>query len=211
MSKTMGNVFDPFPVIEEHGADPVRFYVLREVQFGQDGTVSREGYEQRYNTELANDLGNLVSRSAAMAARYLDGGVLPDAPAEGDIAQLATRMMEQWQRQMDAYELTAAIETVWGLVRALNRHVEDRAPWKLAKDASATDLLHATLGELAEGVTAAAWALSPVMPQTSERILAAFGIDAESALAPGTTWSWGWTRGCTVTRPDTLFPRLERS
>ncbi len=209
MSKTMGNVFDPFPVIEQHGADPVRFYVLREVQFGQDGSVSHEGYEQRYNTELANDLGNLVSRTAAMATRYLDGGVLSTAPATSDIAQLTASTIATWRTQMDAYELSAALETVWNLIRALNRHVEERAPWNLAKDESSAQLLADTLAELAEGVTAAAWALSPVMPETSARILAAFGVDAATALAPGAAWSWGWTSGCTVTKPDALFPKLE--
>ncbi len=209
MSKTMGNVFDPFPVIEQHGADPVRFYVLREVQFGQDGSVSMEGYESRYNTELANDLGNLVSRSAAMASRYLAGGELPNAPTGTPIAELTQAMVSQWKLHMDSYELTAALETVWSLVRALNRHVEERAPWKLAKDESASTLLADTLAELAEGVTAIAWTLSPVMPQTAARILAAFGIDPDVALSPGADWTWGWTAGRTVTKPDALFPKLE--
>lgn len=209
MSKTMGNVFDPFPVIEQHGADPVRFYVLREVQFGQDGSVSMEGYEGRYNTELANDLGNLVSRSAAMASRYLTNSTLPDAPSGTPIAELTASMVSQWKSHMDSYELTAALESVWTLVRALNRHVEERAPWNLAKDEGSAALLADTLSELAEGITAIAWTLSPVMPDTAKRILASFGVDPDQALAPGAVWNWGHTSGRIVTKPEALFPKLE--
>ena len=208
MGKSMGNALDPFPVIEQHGPDPLRFYVLREVQFGQDGAVSQEGFERRYDTELANDLGNLVSRSASMLVKYRgDDGVaaVPAVPSDVEAGTQAMIMVERWKAAMDDYELTAALEIVWGYVRELNKLVEDRAPWKLAKDESQQVLLDATLGELAEGLCAVAYALSPVMPTTAGRIAAAFGVDP-AAL---TDWTWGIAAGCEVRKPSPMFPRLE--
>jgi methionyl-tRNA synthetase len=210
MSKSLGNVFDPFPVIEAHGPDPVRFYVLREVQFGADGAVSQEGFERRYDTELANDLGNLVSRSASMLVKYRgnDDGVasVPEVPSGVAFATDATVMGERWKQQMTELDLSGALETIWSFVRDLNRHVEERAPWKLAKDPTNAQLLETTLGELAEGLIAVAYALSPVMPSTSDRIAAAFGVTPEELR----DWRWGIAHGRDVTKPSPLFPRLEQ-
>jgi methionyl-tRNA synthetase len=210
MSKTQGNVFDPFPVIEQHGPDPVRFYVLRDVQFGQDGSVSHEGFEKRYSSELANDLGNLVSRTASMVSKYTADSVVPAAPDDSDIAAQARSARATWYAQMGDHELTAALETVWTLVRALNRHVEERAPWKLAKDDAQAQLLADTLAELVSGLVEIAFMLSPFMPSTSRRILDTFGVDAEEIAgweAEGS--SWGHAAGRTVTPPEPLFPRLD--
>jgi methionyl-tRNA synthetase len=208
MGKSMGNALDPFPIIEQHGPDPLRFYVLREVQFGQDGAVSQEGFERRYDGELANDLGNLVSRTAAMLVKYRgEEGVakVPDTPSNIGWAVEANVMVEQWKTKMQALDLSGALETVWAFVRGLNRLVEERAPWKLAKDDSAGVLLDATLGELAEGLVAVAYTLSPVMPSTSAKIAATFGV-GEDELA---SWAWGAASGNDVRKPEPLFPRLE--
>ncbi|MEO6867436.1 MAG: methionine--tRNA ligase, partial [Gaiellales bacterium] len=167
MGKSLGNALDPLPLIEQHGPDPLRFYLLREVQFGQDGAVSQEGYERRYDTELANDLGNLVSRTAAMLVKYRgsDGvAKVPAVPSNTGFGVEANVMVAKWKTQMTELELSGALETVWAFVRDLNRLVEERAPWKLAKDETQAGLLDATLGELAEGLCAVAYTLSPVMP-----------------------------------------------
>src|SRR6478752_705041 len=136
MSKSLGNVLDPFEVIERFGADALRFYCLREVSFGQDGSVSAAGFEARYETELANDYGNLASRTLAMIERYRDG-VVPDAEpdpeltgGEGGLAGLEGRVAEL----LDRTELTQALEEIWVRVRRLNRYVEETRPWDLAKD-----------------------------------------------------------------------------
>ncbi|MCB0879308.1 MAG: methionine--tRNA ligase [Thermoleophilia bacterium] len=211
MGKSMGNALDPFPIIEQHGPDPLRFYLLREVQFGQDGAVSQEGFERRYDTELANDLGNLVSRSASMLVKYRgdDDGVaqVPEVPSGVETATQATIMVERWKTAMDAYDLTGALEIVWSYVRDLNRLVEERAPWKLAKDEAQATLLDATLGELAEGLCAVAYTLSPVMPSTAGKVVSTFGVEPD-ALA---TWSWGIAAGKDVRKPAPMFPRLETS
>jgi methionyl-tRNA synthetase len=206
MSKTQGNVFDPFPVIEQHGADPVRFYVLREVQFGKDGSVSQESFEQRYTSELANDLGNLVSRTASMAGKYLDDGVVPVVPSGSSVASDAATMRENWEAQMKNVELSEALESVWVFVRGLNKHVEDRAPWALAKDESQAGLLADTLAELVEGLIAVARALSPFMPETAVRIAGVFGVEADELQ----DWTWGGAAGRTVGTTQPLFPRLEQ-
>jgi methionyl-tRNA synthetase len=208
MGKSMGNALDPFPIIERHGPDPLRFYLFREVQFGQDGAVSQEGFERRYDGELANDLGNLVSRTAAMLVKYrgTDGvAQVPHVPSQVGVAEDGIEMVERWRMQMQALDLSGALETIWSFVRELNRLVEERAPWKLAKDESQVHLLDATLGELAEGLIAVSYALSPFMPSTTTRIAATFGVTADELR----DWTWGIAAGRDVSKPEPLFPRLE--
>ncbi len=126
MSKTLGNVIDPFEVIDLLGADALRFYLLREVQWGQDGDVTWEGLHRRYEGELANDLGNLVSRTTAMVGRYRDG-VVPEGTNQLEPVH------ESVAERLAAVDLTGALEEIWTLVRAANRFVEERQPWALAK------------------------------------------------------------------------------
>ncbi len=172
MSKSLGNVLDPFEVMERFGADALRFYCFREVQFGQDGSVSRAGFETRYESELANDYGNLASRTLAMIARYRDGAVPegePDPALAGDLDGLAERVAEL----LDRAELTDALEEIWQRVRRLNRYVEEQAPWQLAKDPDAAGDLDRTLYNLAEGLRTVTVLLYPYMPATAERLLRA--------------------------------------
>lgn len=202
MSKTRGNVMDPFPLIERYGADPFRFYCLREVSFGQDGMVSEEGFKSRYNTELANDLGNLVSRTTSMIAKYR-GGVVPappagrdEGPAEGKGSPLATEANETADKvrfQLEDMDLSGALETAWVFVRRLNRYVEEQAPWKLAKEAGAegsagvyaSAALDGTLWDLAEGLRLLTLLLHPFIPQTAAAIRERLGLPAAGAAAPG--------------------------
>ena len=133
MSKSLGNVLDPFEVMDKFGTDALRYYCFREVSFGQDGAVSTAGFESRYETELANDYGNLASRTIAMIARYRDGATPdaePDAALAADFDGLAAEVFEL----LDQAEITQALERIWQRVRRLNRYVEEQAPWKLAKD-----------------------------------------------------------------------------
>src|SRR5919109_147840 len=136
MSKSLGNVLDPFEVIDRFGPDPLRFYCFREVSFGQDGSVSAAGFESRYETELANDWGNLASRTLAMIDQFR-GGVIPDAEAdaaltdgEDGLGDIDARVRDL----LDRAELTEALEAIWARVRRLNRYVEEQRPWDLAKE-----------------------------------------------------------------------------
>ncbi|MET0835668.1 MAG: methionine--tRNA ligase, partial [Thermoleophilaceae bacterium] len=149
MSKSLGNVIDPIQVVDLYGADALRFYLLREVRFGQDGEVSPEAFERRYTSELANEYGNLCSRTLAMVERYRDG-VVPDAePAPALVAEFEG-LQQAVHERLDAIELTAALDEIWQRVKLLNRFVQDEQPWQLAKDDSQAERLEAVLYSLAE-------------------------------------------------------------
>ncbi len=174
MSKSLGNVLDPFAVIERFGADALRFYLLREVQFGQDGSVSSAAFEQRYESELANELGNLASRTIAMLVRYRDGAVPAievDPLLTADFEGLAARVSEL----LDGAELTGALDEIWERVRRLNRYVEEQAPWQLAKDEARAEDLDRVLRTLVEGLRVVTVLLWPYVPASAERLLDALG------------------------------------
>ncbi len=182
MSKSLGNVLDPFAVIDRFGADALRFYVLREVPFGQDGSVSTASFELRYETELANELGNLASRTLSMLARYRDGlvpAVALDEELSGEFAALPARVAAH----IDRAELTLALEEIWQRVRRLNRYVEERAPWRLAKEPAQADELDRVLATLVEGLRAVTVLLWPYLPASAERLLAALGVEDVSFAA----------------------------
>ncbi len=199
MSKSLGNVLDPIEVIERFGADALRFYCFREVSFGQDGNVSAAGFEARYETELANDWGNLASRTLAMIDRYRDG-VVPDAEldpalAEGDDA--LDGLDGVVRELLDRAELTQALEAIWSRVRRLNRYVEETRPWELAKDDASADRLDCVLYNLAEGLRVLALAPAPLHARDrragcstrSPRATASSTRSAPAAAASGSSGS----------------------
>lgn len=189
---------------ETYGGDAIRFWCARAISFGQDGSTSLESIGERYDRELANDLGNLVSRTTAMVARFR-GGTIPEAEnaLADEIASVARRVPEQ----LDAWDLTGALETVWELVRRLNRYVEEQKPWEQAKDESLNATLDESLYTLADGLRAAAVALSAYLPDSAPRILEALGQSTDLSwenVAPGLTRAAG---GIEPAPP--LFPRIE--
>jgi methionyl-tRNA synthetase len=179
MSKSLGNVLDPFAVIERFGADALRFYLLRDVSFGQDGSVSTTAFEQRYESELANEYGNLASRTLAMVRRYRDG-VLPAAPIDPELASDFEGLCEEVCALLDRAELTQALDAIWQRVRRLNRYVEERAPWTLAKDEQRGGDLDGVLASLAEGVRVVSLLLAPYLPASADRLLDALGAEDRS-------------------------------
>ena len=205
MSKSLGNVLDPFEVMDVYGTDALRYYLLREVSFGQDGSISPEGFETRYNTELANEYGNLASRTFAMVAKYR-GGVVPQADPEPEVAMQFDGLAAAVQARIDAVEVSAALEDVWERVRTLNRYVTESEPWKLAKDDAAAAELDAVLYTLAEGLRVVSVLLTPWMPTTTARLLAALGQPDES-LATAELGAIGG--GATLADLGQLFPRIE--
>jgi methionyl-tRNA synthetase len=203
MSKSLGNVLDPFAVIERFGADALRFYLLRDVRFGQDGSVSTASFEQRYESELANELGNLASRTLAMVARYRQGIVpaaAPDPVLAADFAGLDERVREL----VDQIELTAALDEIWQRVRRLNRYVEERAPWQLAKDPARAAQLDQVLATLTEGLRVVSVLLWPYLPVSSEALLGALG-------APDVALAGARLGARAVTRAQTLAPLFPKS
>jgi methionyl-tRNA synthetase len=203
MSKSLGNVLDPFEVIERFGADALRFYCFREVSFGQDGSVSAPGFETRYETELANEYGNLASRTLAMVDRYRDG-VVPESRPDPVLVADFEGTVQRVRELLDGAELTQALERIWTLVRRLNRYVEEARPWDLAKEDAQTDRLDQVLYNLADGVRVATLLLLPYMPETCERLLGALG---ERGREPRELGSLGGSQRIEKLPP--LFPKLE--
>jgi methionyl-tRNA synthetase len=205
MSKSRGNVLDPFEVIDTYGADALRFYCFREVSFGRDGNVDLEGFRVRYETELANDFGNLASRTLAMVERYRDG-VVPDADPEPELAGDFEGAVSALEASLDELEIGRALETIWELVRRLNQYVEESKPWELARSETEEDgrRLDSVLYGLAEGLRVVTLMLHPYLPESSEKLLAAIGQEelalSEFGSRPG---------GYRVEKTDPLFPKIE--
>ena len=204
ISKSQGNIIDPLQLIDVYGADPVRFWIARAVSFGQDGTASVEGVRERYDTELANDLGNLLSRTTAMISQFRDGSikrVQAEPPVDFDA------LREDVAARFDVFDVTGALEVVWQAVRRLNHYVGAEAPWQLAKDEQQAEHLDAVLYNLVDGLTAVAVALSPFLPETAPRIL--------GALRQPDDLAWDRVRNGTAIEVDgiepapPLFPRIE--
>ena len=206
MSKSVGNVIDPLELIDVYGVDAVRYYLFRAASFGQDGNISIDGLHERYERELGNDLGNLLSRTTAMVARYRDGK-LPVVQGSAELTAELDGLGPKIVARLDAYDLTGGLDEIWEVVRALNRHVEQNAPWELAKDEARHDELDRVLFDLTDGLRVLAIVLAPYLPETTPRILEALGqdgsLDWERARA-------GQTRAAEGISPaEPLFPRVD--
>jgi methionyl-tRNA synthetase len=207
MSKSLGNVIEPLRVVELYGADALRYYALREVRFGQDGEVSPEGFETRYTTELANEYGNLASRTLAMVGRYRDSRV-PEADPDPALVPEFEGLAETVADLIDRVEPSLALDEVWQRVKRLNRYVQDEQPWQLSKDDAQAERLDQVLYSLAEGLRVVSVLLLAFMPTSAERLLVALGSE-DPALANA---RFGAVPGGTSTsEPGQLFPRVEPS
>jgi methionyl-tRNA synthetase len=203
MSKSLGNVLDPFEVIDELGTDALRFYLMRDVAFGADGAVGIDAVRSRYQAELANEYGNLASRTLAMIQRYRTG-TIPAVATDPELARDFEVLPAEVSAVLDRADPTRALELIWHRVRRLNRYVEERAPWQLARDPEAAGALDETLASLAEGLRAVSVLLHPYMPATVEKLLEALG-------APDITYGRALFdergSGATVQALEPLFPK----
>ena len=206
MSKSLGNVLDPFEVMDVYGTDALRYYCFREVSFGQDGGVSTITFGERYETELANEFGNLASRTLSMIDRYRDGAI-PDVAPDPALKPDFESLLSEVTQLLDQAEITQALDRIWQRVRRLNRYVEERAPWQLAKHESTADQLDRTLASLAEGLRVVTVLLLPYIPETTERLLAALGAPDTSLE---TARYGAGPKGARVEKLPPLFPRVEQ-
>jgi methionyl-tRNA synthetase len=174
MSKSLGNVLDPFEVIEEFGTEALRFYLMRDVAFGADGAVGMDSVKTRYEAELANEYGNLASRTIAMVERYRDG-VVPAVPRDPALEPDLEGLPQEVAALMDRAEVTQALDRIWQRVRRLNRYVEEQAPWVLARDPASAEQLDRTLASLVEGLRTVNTMVEPYMPTTSAKLRTALG------------------------------------
>jgi len=204
ISKSLGNVVDPLELLDVYGVDAVRYWMGRAISFGQDGSASIEGIRERYENELANDLGNLLSRTTAMVAQYRDGSLRrgeADPPLELEALGAAVAA------RLDRFDVTGALDAIWESVRGLNQYVTAEAPWQLAKDPSNDARLDGVLYNLVDGLTALAVALAPFLPETAPRILEALRQSGDLAwdrIRNGVAEEVG---GIEAAKP--LFPRIE--
>jgi methionyl-tRNA synthetase len=213
MSKSLGTGVDPGPLARAWGVDAVRYWLLRHVPATGDADFSDEAFSRAYSAELADDLGNLVSRVGGMLHRYRDGALpAPAGSIDVELQAAAARLPRELERALgQAYDPRAALVAVFDLVVRANRHVEDSRPWTLARDARAGDMgaarrLDTVLYELAEVCRLVAEGLRPLLPDTAERIARVLGMPLAASWTLGLEWG-GARPGQRVGRPTPLFPR----
>ena len=211
MSKSRGNVVRPGPIAEVVGVDGLRYFLLREITFGQDGSFSYDALVQRYNADLANGLGNLASRTLSMIHQYRNGRI-PHSAGAGDIAEAARASTESAIDSFNQFNFSRGLETIWQFISAIDKFIVERAPWKLAKetDSRSQELLDETLYTAAEGLRIICVWLYPVMPQATQKIWRQLGMASpiEHVRAPELHWG-KLPAGQTVGEVAPVFPRLD--
>jgi methionyl-tRNA synthetase len=216
MSKSKGNAMAPADLVARFGVDGYRYYFLRDVQFGTDGSISMEAMVQRYNGDLANDWGNLCSRLFNMVGKYCDG-LVPDPSAapevtadDADLQRIAAGLSDAVEARMSQLDYAGALEAMWELVKRTNRYIEDSAPWNLAKSEDTAPRLHAVLYNALESVRIVAAFTAPVMPATSTEVWKRLGLgDVLAVTSLAEVARWGQLPvGNAVEKGDPLFPRI---
>ena len=213
MSKTLGNVVDPFDLSEKYGADVVRYYLLSDVPYGQDASVGETHLVARYNADLANDLGNLLSRTITMIEKFC-GGEIPAPKAKGspddELIALAESLPDKLETMVNRMQLNAAIREIWRFIGRANKYIDETMPWSLAKDSSQKERLDTVLYNLAEALRVAAVHISPIMPNTPAKIFEQLGIDDASLSSWESVKKWGGLpAGLKVSRKEIIFPRID--
>ena len=213
MSKRDGNVVDPHELIDRYGPDAFRYYVLREMVLGQDADVTPESFHRRYTADLANDLGNLDSRTLNMVERYRQGrpSAPPEPPGEREreLEALATALIGELPAQVDGLRFNQLLQRIWELLGRANAYVDEVRPWDLAKDPAAAGRLDRALATLLELLRIATIGVHPVMPRAAAALRERLGEPAGDPRLTDASWRSSWQGSGTLRKGEPLFPRIE--